>query len=149
LFPSSTALTAIAGSWLSSASQRARKPIAPPRSGPTLLGKTVKGAPTSYSVDLTMALTETVSDGASACLHGNGRIGEEQAAGWVYHLSDVLGSVRQLVNPSGTVVMDRSFEPFGDVLSSTGTRTSNFQFTSQPTCASGGLRLKGTCPDPT
>lgn len=113
------------------------------------LRQTVSGSPTTYTLDLAAGLTEVLSDGANAYLYGNGRIGEEQAAGWVYHLGDALGSVRQLASPSGAVVMDRSYEPFGEMLNSAGTRTSNFQLTSQPTCPSEGLRLKGTCPDPT
>lgn len=96
------------------------------------LRQTVNGSPTTYTLDLHAGLTEVLTDGANAYLYGNGRIGEEQQAGWVYHMGDALGSVRQLANPSGTVVMDRTYEPFGEVLTYSGTRTSNFQFAGQP-----------------
>jgi hypothetical protein len=41
--------------------------------------------------------------GASVYLYGLGRIGEERAAGWVHHLGDALGSVRQLADGDGAV----------------------------------------------
>lgn len=62
-----------------------------------------------------------MSDGQNAYLYGVGRLGEEQAAGWVYHLGDALGSVRQLAEPSGVVAMAQSYEPFGETLTSVGT----------------------------
>jgi len=113
------------------------------------LRQTVNGTPTSYTLDHAAELTEVLSDGANAYLYGVGRLGEEQAAGWVYHLGDALGSVRQLADPSATVASAQRYEPFGEMLSSVGTRTSNFQFAGQPTVAGGGLRLKEPCPDPT
>jgi hypothetical protein len=33
----------------------------------------------------------------------------------VYHLTDALGSVRQLVDASGTVKLAQSYEPYGSV----------------------------------
>ncbi len=36
----------------------------------------------------------------STYLYGRGRIGEEQSGGFVLHLGDALGSVRQVVNTS-------------------------------------------------
>jgi hypothetical protein len=85
----------------------------------------------SYTLHLAAGLTEVWSDGANAYLYGSGRIGEEQAAGWVYHLGDALGSVRQLADPGGAVVLSQSYEPFGETLTSAGTRTTNFQFSGQ------------------
>jgi len=110
------------------------------------LRQTVNGSPTTYTLDLRAGLTEVMSDGANAYLYGNGRIAEEQPAGWVYHLGDALASVRQLASPSGAVVMDRSYEPFGEVLAYSGTRTSNFQFTDHAVGARGESRPKASCP---
>lgn len=113
------------------------------------LRQVVNGVPTTYTLDLHAGLTEVLSDGQNTYLCGVGRLGEEQSAGWVYHVGDALGSVRQLADPSGVVALTQSYEPFGETLTSAGTQTTNFQFASQPTYANGGLHLKGTCPDPT
>jgi len=106
------------------------------------LRQTENGSPTTYALDLHAGLTEVLSDGTNAYLYGNGRIAEEQSAGWVYHLGDALGSVRQLANPSGTVVMDQGYEPFGDVLTYSGTRTSIFQFSGQQVDGTGLVFLR-------
>lgn len=63
-----------------------------------------------------------------------------------YHLGDALASVRQLASPSGAIVMDRSYEPFGEVLTSAATRTTNFQFTSQQMDRTGLAQLRGRVP---
>jgi len=73
-------------------------------------------------------LTQVLSDGTNAYLYGNARIGEEQPAGWRYHLGDALGSLRQLADASVNISLTRSYEPFGDPLLTTGTGTSIFAF---------------------
>ena len=40
---------------------------------------------------------------------------------WEYLLADALGSVRQIVDADGNVTLAESYEPYGSVLSSTGT----------------------------
>jgi RHS repeat-associated protein len=106
------------------------------------LRQTVNGTPTTYVLDLNAGLTQVLAAAGNAYLHGNDRIGEEQAAGWVYHLGDALGSVRQLVDASASVSLARSYEPFGDPLSSVGTGTSIFQFTGQQVDGTGLLYLR-------
>ena len=106
------------------------------------LRQTLDGTPTNYTLDLAAGLTEVLSDGANAYLYGNGRLAEEQAAGWVYHLGDALGSVRQLADSSASVALAQSYEPFGETLTSAGTRTSNFQFTNEQTDATGLVYLR-------
>jgi RHS repeat-associated protein len=63
---------------------------------------------------------------------GNFRIVETRAGGefW-YHLSDALGSVRQLVDGSGELVFAQSYEPYGDVLDSYGEEGSHYGFTGE------------------
>jgi len=84
------------------------------------LRQTVNGSPTNYTVDLAAGLTQVLSDGSKSHLYGLGRIGEEQPGGWQYHLGDALGSGRQLANASAAVTLARSYEPFGDRLTSEG-----------------------------
>jgi RHS repeat-associated protein len=52
-------------------------------------------------------------------------------AGTNYFLRDALGSVRQLANATGIVTLAKSYEPFGQTLSSSGFGTSNFSYTSE------------------
>jgi RHS repeat-associated protein len=83
---------------------------------------------TSLSAGLNAGLTQVLSDGTNTYLYGAGRIGEKQASGFVYHLPDALGSVRQIANGSGAVTLARSYEPFGSGLRSAGGGNSAFAF---------------------
>ena len=112
------------------------------------LRQTANGTPTTYVLDLNAGLTEVLATGGNAYLYGNGRIGEEQPAGWAYHLGDALGSVRQLVDASASVSLARSYEPFGDPLSSVGTGTSIFQYTGQQVDATGLVYLRARYYEP-
>ena len=109
------------------------------------LRQTVHGTPPRCSLDLDGGLTQVLSDGTNVSLYGNARLGEEQAAGWAYHLGDALGSVRQLVDASASVSLARSYEPFGDPLSSAGAGTSIFQFAGQLVDASRLLDRMARC----
>jgi RHS repeat-associated protein len=95
------------------------------------LRQTVNGSPTNYTLDLAAGLTQVLADGANTYLYGLTRIGEEQTGGWQYHLGDALGSVRQLTNPAAAVTLARSYEPFGDTLTSAGAGATSFQFTGE------------------
>ena len=57
------------------------------------------------------------------------RIAQYSEAGPEYFLGDALGSVRQLVDSSGEVLLARSYEPYGEVLASAGDGISNYGFT--------------------
>jgi len=80
------------------------------------LSQTVDSVTTNYALDLNAGLTQVLADGSNTYLYGNGRIGELQPAGFVYHLGDALGSVRQLTDGSGEVRMAKAYEPFGSGL---------------------------------
>jgi YD repeat-containing protein len=95
------------------------------------LRQTINSAPVTYALDLEAGFTQVLSDGANAYLYGNARIGEEQPAGWQYHLGDALGSVRQLVDNGVSVALSRAYEPFGDPLLTTGTGSSIYGFTGE------------------
>ena len=94
------------------------------------LSQTVNSATTNYALDLNAGLTQVLADGTNTYLYGNGRIGELQPGGFMYHLGDALGSVRQLVDEGGVVKMARSFEPYGTplIFGSAGTGSSVFTF---------------------
>ena len=65
------------------------------------LQQTVDSVTTNYALDLATGLTQVLADGTNTYLYGVGRIGEEQPTGFAYHLSDTLGSVRQLTDAHG------------------------------------------------
>ena len=77
--------------------------------------QTLNGNTTTYVLDLNAGLTQVLSDGSNTYLYGLNRIGEQQPGGFVYHLPDALGSVRQLTNASRAVTLARSYEPYGNV----------------------------------
>jgi len=103
------------------------------------LSQTADGVVTTYTLDLNARLTQVLVDGTNTYLYGVSRIGEQQPGGFAYHLPDALGSVRQLANASGVVTLARSYEPYGNVLSSAGSGSSVFAFTGEQYDASTGL----------
>ena len=60
-----------------------------------------------------------------------GRIAQYDAAGGQYFLGDALGSVRQIVDASGEVLLAQSYEPYGEVLASAGEGNSSYGFTGE------------------
>jgi len=84
------------------------------------LQPTADGMVTSSTLDLAAGLIQVLDDGTNVYLYGAGRIGEEGPAGWAYHLPDALGSVRQLADGNGAVVLAQSYKPYGEVSSSEG-----------------------------
>jgi len=88
---------------------------------------------------LTQVLVDSTNTITNTYLYGVMRIGELQAGGFVYHLPDALGSVRQLANASGSVTLAKSYEPYGNVLSSAGSGSSVFAFTGEQYDASTNL----------
>jgi RHS repeat-associated protein len=95
------------------------------------LQQTVNGDPTTYTLDLNTGLTQVLVDGTNAYLYGLGRIGEEQPDGWLYHLPDALGSVRQLANNAGTIDLAKAYTPFGSVSTELGEVSSPYGFTGE------------------
>ena len=70
------------------------------------------------------------------------RVGEEYPSGWQYHLGDALGSVRQLGDASMNITLARTYEPFGDPLSTVGTGTSTYGFTGEQRDGTGLVYLR-------
>ena len=76
------------------------------------------GIRTDYVQDVSLPLPQllTAEQGGTInrYLRGLGLIGEQQqGTAWQYHLPDALGSVRQLTDPQGHVVLAQHFDPFG------------------------------------
>jgi len=103
----------------------------------------VNGAWTTYTLDLAAPLVQVLvqrdGSGDTRYLYGVTRVGELQPAGWVYHLSDALGSVRQLVDDDAQVVLARGYMPYGEALWSQGEGDSKYGFTGEAFDASVGL----------
>jgi RHS repeat-associated protein len=64
-------------------------------------------------------------------LYGVTRIGEQQPGGWAYHLSDALGSVRQLADDAAQVTLARGYMPYGEPLWSVGAGQSAYGYTGE------------------
>ena len=94
---------------------------------------------TRYTLDLNAGLTQVLADGTNTYLYGVGRIGELQPGGFLYHLTDALGSVRQLVDASGAVKLAQSYEPYGRVLDTSGTASSAYEFDGEADDSAEGL----------
>ena len=95
------------------------------------LQQTIGITTTNYTLDLAAGLTQVLDDGAFTYLYGKGRVAQYNATGAQYLLSDALGSVRQVVDSSGEVLLARSYEPFGEVLASAGEGESSYGFTGE------------------
>ncbi len=95
------------------------------------LRQSTNGVPVSYTLDLNTGLPQLLADDANTYLFGMMRIGEQQPGGMVYHLTDALGSARQLAEETGEVIMAQGFEPFGSVLTTAGTASSVFDYTGE------------------
>jgi RHS repeat-associated protein len=99
------------------------------------LKQIVNSAVTTYTLDLAAPLVQVLvakdNSGDTRYLYGVTRIGEQQSAGWLYHLTDALGSVRQLADGSGNVQLARGYTPYGEPLWTNGTASSRYAFTGE------------------
>ena len=78
------------------------------------------GTTTNYTLDINSGLTQVLQDGTNTYLYGNGRISQVAATQTGYFLPDALGSVRQMVDQTGALSLAKSFDPYGNVISSSG-----------------------------
>ncbi len=89
---------------------------------------------TTYAVDPAqggVVLAATASSQTTVYVHGLAGPLAELTASWGYFLPDGLGSVRQLVDSSGGVTLAKSYEPYGEQLSSSGTGATSHGFTGE------------------
>ena len=106
------------------------------------VSQTVDGNTTFYSLDPAAGLTQVLDDGENTYLYGLVRIGEEQPGGWVFHHGDALGSVRQLTDGNRVVTLVRSYQPYGEVLASSGDGETSYSFTGEWADSSGLIFLR-------
>jgi hypothetical protein len=87
---------------------------------------TTGGMTTSYTLDLAAGLTQVLVDGTYTYLYGVDRLAQFRLGGVDYFLGDALGSVRQLVDGNGAVTLAKSYQPYGELYSSTGSGVSGY-----------------------
>ena len=95
----------------------------------------------NYTLDLNAGLTQVLSAGTNTYLYGNGRI-SQHATQTEYFLGDALGSVRQLADSAGAVTLTQSYAPYGDIVSSVGTGSTDYAFTGEIRDANGLTYLR-------
>jgi RHS repeat-associated protein len=95
-----------------------------------------------YTLDLNAGLTQVLSDGTNTYLYGLGRLAERAGGINEFYLGDALGSVRQLTNNYGEVVLTKSYDPYGNNLQSLGTGETVFGFTGETVDGNGLLYLR-------
>ena len=106
------------------------------------LAQIVAGVTTKYALDptgLAQVLIETTSGQSTHYLPGLAQYGGNA---WSYYLPDRLGSVRQLTDPSGAVMLARSYDPFGNGLEQVGGGQSVFGYTGEQTDPTGLVYLR-------
>ena len=107
------------------------------------VARTVDGVTTDYVLDpaagLTQVLQETTAGQATSYLYGHDLLAQSDSGTWAYHVNDELGSVRQLVDPAGEVQRAQSYDPFGNLLSASGSAGSAYGYTGEQEDASTGL----------
>jgi RHS repeat-associated protein len=81
--------------------------------------QTVNDVTTRYTLDLESGLTQVLSDGENTYLYGLRRIAQSSINNpqttMIYFLTDALGSVRQLADANGVVVLMKRYTPYGEV----------------------------------
>jgi RHS repeat-associated protein len=82
-------------------------------------------------VEWTQVLQAKTGISTTTYLYGINPIGEFGTQS-VYYLTDGAGSVRQLADPNGYVVLSRWYEPFGQVLTQKGTAVATYGYLGTP-----------------
>jgi RHS repeat-associated protein len=102
---------------------------------------------TNNAIDLAGGLTQVLADSQRTYLYGNGRIAQYRTGGVDYFLGDALGSVRQLVDGNGNVILAKNYEPYGELMDSTGSGETDYGFTNEFT-SQGLIYLRARWYDP-
>ena len=102
----------------------------------------MNGVTTNYALDQAAGLTQVLADGSHIYLYGIGRVAQYGETGPEFFLTDGLGSVRQLVDDTGTVTLAKSYQPYGKQLSYAGSGSSDYGFTGEVTDLTGLIYLR-------
>jgi hypothetical protein len=93
------------------------------------VAEAVNGVTTTYVVavlGLSQVLVETTGGDTIRYLYGHDLLAEHDGSAWAYHLTDGLGSVRQLVDGNGNVTLAQGYTPFGVPLWSEGSGVTGY-----------------------
>ncbi|MBA3532295.1 MAG: SBBP repeat-containing protein [Ardenticatenales bacterium] len=105
------------------------------------VSQTVGGVTTHYVLDVAGALPEVIAATGSSTTHyvqiGGQILGQMDSGTWGYVLPDHLGSVRQLADGSGDVMLTQQYAPFGETMDEAGPASSVFGFAGEQTDATG------------
>jgi len=95
------------------------------------------GVTTDYTLDINAGLTQVLQDGSQTYLYGAGRIAQIAETQTGYFLPDALGSMRQMTDTSADLILARVYDPYGNVVSSSGSGETVYGYTGE--LQSGGL----------
>jgi RHS repeat-associated protein len=95
------------------------------------------GVTTDYTLDINAGLTQVLQDGKQTYLYGNSCIAQIAETQTGYFLPDALGSMRQMTDSSADLTLAKSYDPYGNVISSSGAGETVYGYTSE--MQSGGL----------
>ena len=119
----------------------------------TRLKQIIAGAVTTYTQDLAVPLPVVLQAQTGATtkyLYSLGTRPLAQNGGSrEYLLPDALGSVRQIADANGNITLAKSYEPYGSVLTSTGTASSIFGFSGEQADTTGLIFLRARYMQPT
>jgi RHS repeat-associated protein len=73
----------------------------------------------------------------------------QNGGAWEYLLADALGSVRQIVDGSGNVTLAESYQPYGSLLTSSGSGSSIFGYAGEQFDTTGLIYLRARYMNPT
>jgi len=79
----------------------------------TLIAQTTGGVTTRYTQDLASPLSQILSDGTTTSIYGMERLYGVAGSTRTWYASDALGSVRQTLNDSGSVLGAQHYDPWG------------------------------------
>lgn len=97
------------------------------------------GVTTDYTLDINTGLTQVLQDGKQTYLYGNPSAGSGQATRISqiaetqtgYFLPDALGSMRQMTDSSADLTLARAYDPYGNVVSSSGAGETVYGYTGE------------------
>ena len=89
------------------------------------------GVTTDYVLDINAGLTQVLQDNTNKYVYGNQRISQIAETQTGYFLPDALGSMRQMTDPSADLTLARTYDPYGNVVSSSGAGETVYGYTGE------------------
>jgi RHS repeat-associated protein len=97
---------------------------------------------TTYTLDLAGDLSQVLADGSATYYYGIERFAQASGGNTEYMLGDQLGSLRLLTDANGQATLQQSYDPFGNVLASSGSTLTTYGYTGELRDASGLTYLR-------